>query len=50
MFFQENYDYRDDDAKLQLLPPKEASQSVAKFRKDPEQPTAASIQGNTGMI
>ena len=29
---------------LQLLPPREASQSVAKFRKDPEQP-AASLEG-----
>ena len=42
-----NLDYgeeEEDDTALQLLPPREASQSVAKFRKDPEQPTA-SLQG-----
>ena len=42
-----NLDYgeeEEDDTALQLLPPREASQSVAKFRKDPEQP-AASLEG-----
>ena len=42
-----NLDYEDeeeDEGGLQLLPPREASQSVAKFRKDPEQP-AASLEG-----
>ena len=43
-----NLDYEDEDEEaesgLQLLPPREASQSVAKFRKDPEQP-AASLEG-----
>ncbi len=29
------------DNKLQLLPPKEASDSVARFHKDPEQPALA---------
>ena len=40
-----NLDYgeedEEDDTALQLLPSREASQSVAKFRKDPEQPTAS---------
>ena len=45
-----NLDYgededEEDDTALQLLPSREASQSVAKFRKDPEQPTA-SLQGD----
>ena len=42
-----NLDYEEEDeveGGLQLLPPREASQSVAKFRKDPEQP-AASLEG-----
>ena len=42
-----NLDYEDEEGAeggLQLLPPREASQSVAKFRKDPEQP-AASLEG-----
>ena len=41
-----DYDQEEEEAEsgLQLLPPREASQSVAKFRKDPEQP-AASLEG-----
>ena len=48
-----NLDYgeeeEEDDPSLQLLPPREASQSVAKFRKDPEQPTA-SLHGGKYQI
>ena len=46
-----NLDYgeEEDDTALQLLPPREASQSVAKFRKDPEQPTA-SLRGENIVI
>ncbi len=36
---EDDYDYLDE--KLQLLPPKEASDSVARFHKDPEQPHAS---------
>ena len=46
-----NLDYEEEekDTSLQLLPPVEASQSVAKFRKDPEQPTA-SLEGNINPL
>ncbi len=41
---KDEFDYEDygdysEEVKLQLLPPKEASNSVARFHKDPEQPS-----------